>query len=578
MLIELNIENFAIIDHLRVAFEPGFNVLTGETGAGKSIIVDAVAAVLGGKLEQEHIRAGTAGAGIEAIFSVGGPALARILPILRDGGLLDAEPAEEGELTLILRRDLRAGGRSVCRVNGRAVPLNVIEEIGGHLVDIHGQGDNTLLLRRGEQLGFLDRYGGLMDMRAEVAALVRRLRQVRQELEILRQDERELARRTDRLHYEVSEIDAARLSPGEEAELKAERDRLANAEHLAEQANALCQALYEGESMESPTAIDLIAQAERALREIVRVDPSLSPQLEMLESAGYQLEEVARTARAYGAEIEFNPARLMEVEGRLSLIYSLKRKYGDSIEDILAYAERARAELSRIEHAGENIEALEAEEEELLHRIGESAAVLSARRRQVADALAQAVEQELAELRMERARFVVEMTQEEADDGAYVDGRRVQFDASGMDRVEFLISANPGEPLRPLAMVASGGETSRIMLALKNVLNQVDEVPTLIFDEVDAGIGGAVAARVGQKLRRLSSHHQVLCVTHLPQLAAAGEVQFQVAKAEQAGRTITFIRRLSPEERLEVLAGMMGAVSQATLQSAQEMLARARES
>ena len=575
MLVELTIENFAIIERLQVSFHEGFNVLTGETGAGKSIIVDAVASVLGGRLEQEQIRAGASQASVEAVFEVAGPAGRRILPILQEHDLLDEAPAGD-RFTLILRRDLRLGGRSVCRVNGRAVPLSLLQEIGQYLVDIHGQGDNTLLLRRQEQLGFLDRYGGLVELREQVSALVRELRRVRQELEALRQDEREIARRVDRLQYELQEIEAAKLYPGEEEELKTERDRLANAEHLAELADAVCKALYESEALETPPAVDLLSQALEHLTDIARFDASMEEPRRLLEAALYQIEDIARTMREYRDSIEFNPHRLEQIEQRLSLIYSLRRKYGDTIPDILAYAERARQELSRIEHAGEHIEALEARELELLREIGRAAGELSERRRAAAEALCRAVEQELAELRMEKARFAISLTQQEDPAGAFVGDRRLRFDATGVDQVEFLISANPGEPLRSLALVASGGETSRLMLALKNALNQVDEVPTLIFDEIDAGIGGVVATLVGQKLRRLAGFHQVLCVTHLPQLAAAGDVQYLVTKAERAGRTVTFIRPLSHEERLEALAGMLGAVSAATLQSAQEMLERAR--
>ena len=572
MLVELTIRGFAIIDELQVTFGPEFNVLTGETGAGKSIIIDAVASLLGGKLDREQVRAGEEQATIEAVFTIAGPVRQRVWPLLQENGIEEGPDADDTSLTLILRRDLRAGGRSVCRVNGHAVPLRIMEEIGQYLIDIHGQGDHLLLLRRREQIGFLDRYGGLVDAQKAVAALVRELRQVRQELDALRRDERELARRVDMLQFEVQEIDGAKLTPGEEDDLVAERTRLANAEKLAELATGICTLLDEGDSEGTPAIVDLLGQTVHLLSDISRVDPMLEEQLRILQEASYQIEDVARSMHTYRDEIEFNPRRLEQVESRLGLIYNLRRKYGDRIEDILAYAEKAQRELSQIENAGEHIEGLEAQEEQLLRQIGQQGVALSVRRNEAGQKLARAVESELGDLRMEHAAFVVSLAREEDQDGAPIEGKRYRFDTTGVDRVEFLISANPGEPLRPLANVASGGETSRLMLALKNVLTAVDEVPTLIFDEIDTGIGGVVGSLVGQKLHRLAGHHQVLCVTHLPQLAACGTRQFKVVKEVHNGRTTTAVRELTEESRIEEIALMIGTISPATLRSAREML------
>jgi len=573
VLTELTIRDFAIIDRLQIQWGPAFNVLTGETGAGKSIIVDAVASLLGGKLEREQIRAGADQTNVEAVFTVAGPIRARLLPLLAEYGLAEGEEGAAGdELTIILARDLRVTGRSVCRANGRAVPLKVLSELGQYLVDIHGQGDHILLLRRREQIGFLDRYGSLVEAQAELAALVRQLRQVRQELDFLRRDERELARRIDLLQYEVKEIEAARLTPGEEEELTKERDRLANAEKLAALAGSACVLLFEGEAEGAQPACDLVSQALQVLAEIERFDASVAATRQTLQEASFQLEDVAQTARAYRDEIEFNPRRLEQVEHRLGLIYNLRRKYGDSIEDVLAYAGRARAELAQIEGAGERIAELEGQEDALLHEIGHKGEALSAAREEAGRRLSEAVEGELADLHMERARFAVQFERAEADDGAWVGKQRYRFDTTGIDQIEFVVTANPGEPLRPLAAVASGGETSRLMLALKNVLTAADEVPTLIFDEIDAGIGGVVGSLVGHKLRRLAEKHQVLCVTHLPQLAAAAEMQLKVEKVLRDGRTATTVRPLSPDERVQEIALMVGAVTPATLQSAREML------
>jgi DNA repair protein RecN (Recombination protein N) len=572
VLVELTIRGFAIIDELQVTFGPAFNVLTGETGAGKSIIIDAVASLLGGKLDQEQVRAGEDQATVEAVFTIAGPVGQRVWPLLGEYGIEEDVDTPGDSLTLILRRDLRAGGRSVCRINGHAVPLRVMEEIGQYLIDIHGQGDHLLLLRRREQIGFLDRYGGLVEDQKALATRVRQLRQIRQELDALRSDERELARRIDMLQFEVGEIDAARLSPGEEDDLLAERTRLANAEKLAELSAAICTLLDEGDGDGAPAMVDLLGQTLHLLSDISRVDATLDEPLRILQDVSYQIEDVARSMHTYRDEIEFNPRRLEQVESRLGLIYNLRRKYGERIEDVLAYAEKARSELSQIENAGERIQSLEEQEKQLLQEIGQQGESLSARRREAGCRLARAVEGELADLRMEHASFAVGQTRDEDPEGAPIGGARYRFDTTGVDRVEFLISANPGEPLRPLANVASGGETSRLMLALKNVLTAVDEVPTLIFDEIDSGIGGVVGSLVGQKLRRLADQHQVLCVTHLPQLAASGSRQFKVEKVVDNGRTTTAVRELSVESRIEEIAQMMGAVSPATRRSAREML------
>ena len=578
MLAELYIKNFAIIEELHLRFGPGFNVLTGETGAGKSIIVDAVSTLLGGRAETGVIRSGADEARVEGIFLLNKAMQEAILPILRRDGL-----EGEDEETLILAREIRRGGRSICRVNGRAVTLKVLEQIGQRLVDIHGQTEHLSLLRVREHLDLLDRYGRLWPLRERVAAKVRELRQVRQELEGLLRDERELARRADLLAYQVREIASANLRVGEEEELESERARLANAERLMELADETYRALYEGEEGQL-SAIDLLGQVARNLAELERLDPGLRGQQQVAEEAACQLEELARSLRAYRDTIEYNPARLRQVEERLDLIHELKRKYGDSIAEILAFGEEAQRELEGIVHSEERVEELRAREDELLHEIGELASRLSAERRAAGDRLAKAIEAELAELGMKGARFAVAIEQEEAEDGAWVDGRRYAFDERGLDRVEFLIAPNVGEPLKPLAKIASGGETSRLMLALKTVLSAADRTPILIFDEIDAGIGGRAGGVVGRKLWSLTAEaspdgvgHQVLCVTHLPQLACYGDVHFKVAKAVVGGRTIASARALSEEERVEELAAMLGTATAVTRQSARELLEQVKE-
>lgn len=575
MLAELHIQNFAIIEDLHLSLGPGFNVLTGETGAGKSIIIEAVSLLLGERADQEVVRAGASRAEIEGVFIPEPHVAAALAPLLAEHGL------EGDNEELILAREVRRGGRSVSRVNGRAVSSQLLQEIGELLVDIHGQGRHLSLLRVREHVNLLDRYAGLEGLRADFAEQARALRRVRQELAGLRRDERELARRIDLLTFQVNEIQAAQLREGEEEELKAERNRLANAEQLTRLTDEVCQALEEG-TAEQSSALDLLGQAIQQLGRLERIDASLQPLRQEAERTAEVLQELSRSLRAYGEGIEYSPRRLAQVEERLGLIYSLKRKYGDSIAEVLAFGAAARQELDSITHAGERIEELEAEEEQLLRTLGRLGGELSSRRQEAAERLAAAVEAELADLRMARARFGVAITQEDDPSGAYVDGRRLAFDATGLDRVEFLVSANPGEPLRPLVKVASGGETSRLMLALKTVLSHADATPTLIFDEIDAGIGGRVGATVGQKLWRLttpsaeassSPRHQVLCVTHLPQLAAYGDTHIEVNKHVVGERTIATAEPIEGEARLQELAQMLGADTDAGRQSVQDMLA-----
>lgn len=554
-------------------FAPGFNVLTGETGAGKSIIVDAVSLVLGSRADVEFIRAGAEQACVEGVFVLDDEAQAVLCPLLEQDGLEGDDPA-----LLILAREVRREGRNVCRVNGRAVSLKVLSAIGQHLVDIHGQTEHLSLMRVGEHVDLLDRYGELWPLRGEMAALVRQLQAVRRELVALRRDERELARRVDLLQYQLREIESARLDPGEEQELVQERTLLANAEQLRELADEVQLALYEGEE-ERGSALDLVQAAVRALSGLVRLDASTAPLLEAAETLSYQLQDLSEQVREYRERIEFDPRRLNVVEERLALIHSLQRKYGDRIEDVLAYADRARNELDTIEHSEERIAELEADEDRLLRKIGKVGADLSSRRWEAGERLSAGIECELEELSMARARFGVELSWRDDAEGAYVDGQRVAFDLSGLDRVEFVIAPNVGEPLKPLVRIASGGETSRLMLALKSVLAQADRTPTLIFDEIDAGIGGRVGSVVGQKLWALTvgdggkvRNHQVLCVTHLPQLASYADLHFHVRKGVVGDRTVTSVHPLDGEERERELAGMLGAITDQTRASAREMV------
>ena len=577
MLTELNIADFAIIDQLTLNFHPGFNVLTGETGAGKSIIIDAVTMLLGGRADTTFIRAGSEQARVEGVFRLSAYLRANIDPILEREGLEGDDPD-----TLILGREIRSTGRNFCRVNGRAVNLGILEEVAQPLIDIHGQNEHLSLLRVRAHQQFLDRYAGLDDQRESLAGEVRQLQRVRQELANLLRDEQHLARRVDQLTFQVEEIRAANLQPGEDDALTTERNRLSNAEQLSQLAGEAYRLLVEGESELQPSAVDLLGQTSRLLANLVKLDPSLTEQSQVIDGVADQVQDLAGVLRDYSESIDFNPTRLQEIEERLSLIYNLKRKYGNTIEEILAFGERAQQELDTISHSEERIAELRQSEEELRHSIGVVALGLSQARRQASQTLAQEVMAQLTDLGMEKAEFYVDIKWEDAPDGVYVQTnepaqRVLACDERGIDRIEFLISPNPGEPLKPLVKVASGGETSRIMLALKTVLAAADETPTLIFDEIDQGIGGRVGGIVGRKLWRLTpqGRHQVLCVTHLPQIAGYGDVHYHVAKQVSQGRTQTLVRALSGDDQAHELAQMLGALSDSTVESAREILSEA---
>ncbi len=566
MLIELRITDFAIIDRLELHLGAGLVVFTGETGAGKSIIIDALGTILGQRADRTMVRSGASRALIEGTFRLAPSTAAVLHPILAAEDLLD-DPEY-----LTLGREIQAGGRSVARVNGRSVPLSLLRTLGEHLVDVHGQTEHLSLLRVREHLGLLDRFGQHQEALAAYQAVYRDLRAVQQEIARLEAAERDAARRMDLLQYQINEIEAAGLTPGEDQALQAERTRLANAEHLARLGQQALLALDEG-TPETPAAGDLLGEAVAALEALARLDATQAPLAGQAQALVEHLADLTHDLRLYLESVEFNPARLEEVEERLELIRTLQRKYGERIEDILAFAERARAELEAITTAGERLAELRDREAALLQTLAERGLALSAARRQAAERLAQAIEAELAALRMGRTRFAVDFRRKPDPQGVPLpDGQRVAFDAQGLEQVEFLIETNPGEGLKPLARVASGGETARLMLALKSVLAGADPTPTLIFDEIDQGIGGRVGALVGRKLKGLAAAHQVLCITHLPQLAAFGDLHFRVTKAEQQGRTVTRVQPLQGEERVLELAAMLGGVSEGTLRSAHELL------
>jgi DNA repair protein RecN (Recombination protein N) len=567
MLAELTIRDFAIIDALTMQFAPGFNVLTGETGAGKSIILDAVMLILGERADKSMVRAECDLAHVEALFQLSPAVQQAITPTLEAEGL-EAETPD----TLLISREVRTNGRTIARVNGRAVSQKLLEEIGQWLIDIHGQGSHLNLLRPRAHLPLLDSYGHLDAPRKQVESAVHSLRELQRELAELQQDERAMAQRRDLLHYQVEEIRAATLQPGEDDDLVDERKRLANAEQLLRY-SAEAEAILHGHGEELPAVLDLLGQAERALGYLVRLDSSQEPLLERLQGLVFQLQEWGGELADYRELLEFNPERLNEVEERLELIGRLKRKYGADIPAVLAFGEQAAAQLNRLEGSEERIGWLEGEIGRRLKEIGRLAGDLSQRRQESAEKLARAIETELGDLAM-TARFAVDFATRPDPHGAFVGNERLAFDSSGIDQVEFLISANPGEPLKPMARVASGGETARLMLALKTALARVDNTPTLIFDEIDQGIGGRIGEIVGRKLWGLGGEgaHQVIVVTHLPQLAGYGDIHFHVRKQVRDGRTRTQVLTLDHRQRVEELAAMLGTTGEHALGGAADLL------
>lgn len=569
MIQELRIENFAIIDQLELKFHAGLVILTGETGAGKSIIIDAVESLLGARTDMTMVRTGAERALVEAVFKI--PSAIR-QPV---GAILEAEELMEDPEMVILGREIRSNGRSTARINGRMVSIGLLKAVGELLVDVHGQSEHLSLLRVNQHLGLLDSFANVNEPKQHYLGFYKQLQAVRRELLDLRQAESEAARRIDMLNYQINEIEAAHLKVGEEDSLREERNRLANAEGLASLIQEALQVLDEG-TPESPAASDLIGQAVHAISSLARLDASQSPLDEQAQEIFERLNELILELRSYQERIEFNPKRLDQVEERLNLIQNLKRKYGKgaaTIEDVLKYEAEARQQLEAITHASERIDVLEAEEVMLLEKLSKAGQVLSHQRHQSAKQLSTEVEQELANLHMQGARFEVNFEVRPDPSGILLeDGQRVAFDSNGFEQVEFLVAPNPGEGLKPLVKIASGGETSRLMLAIKNVLARADQVPTLIFDEIDQGIGGRVGTIVGLKLWTLARRHQVLCVTHLPQLAAFGEQHLHVQKAVQDSRTTTQVIHLENNGRVEELAGMMGEISSGTRRSAIDLL------
>ncbi|MBM3137763.1 MAG: DNA repair protein RecN [Chloroflexi bacterium] len=569
MLKELRIENFAIIDQLELVFSDGLAAFTGETGAGKSILLDAIEALMGGRAESSMIRADEERANLEALFCIPEEHKAVICELLEREGLL--ENSEE----IHFNREIRREGRNIARINGRTVSVSLMREIGSYLVDIHGQSEHLSLLSVRQHLPLLDRYADHPNLISEYQDAFHVLRHLQKELDDLRMAEQDAARMSDLLTYQIQEIDAAKLKPGEENELRDELNRLANAEKLSSLAQQAF-AILEETSPDAPSISAMLGEVSGALNALAAIDKTLAEMANQSDAMLSTAADISRSLQDYMDAIEFNPKRLDQVENRLALISTLKKKYGENEEAILAFHDKAQAQLEKITHAEERIGELEIQEVQLKAGLAERAMSLSESRKAAAERLGQGVEFELNDLRMAGARFSVDIQYRDDPKGLPIsEGQTVHFDERGIDQAEFLIAPNPGEGLKPLVKIASGGETSRLMLALKNVLAKADTIPTMIFDEIDQGIGGRVGAVVGEKLWQLGREHQVLCVTHLPQLAAYGEQHFHVFKKIHDGRTVTVVESLTGQRRENELAVMFGGETEANRAAAQEALASA---
>ena len=571
MLHELRMQDFAIVEECHLEFGPGLNVLTGETGAGKSIVIDAVAAVLGGRAGTAAVRQGASRAVVDASFELEKGAAAADL--LEELGLLDEE-------NVILTREVAAEGRNKCRINARPTNVSTLAEIGRTLVDIHGQHDHQSLLSVANHVHLLDALGGasLRDVAREVARLAAEYAEVRRAIRDLEEGDRHRAQQEDLMRFQLSEIDEADLAPGEDEELASERARLTHAERIARALSEAYYALYGGDDMGDVSAVSLVGRAKANVEDSLQYDDRLEEPYNTLEQALAAIEDVSGELRRRFEEAEADPERLAAIEERLSLIARLKRKYGESVDDILAFHSRIARQLELVQGADESLAQLRTQERSLARQLAECASRLSEGRKRAAEVAEREIARRLAGLQMPEARFQVAITRRPDEEGIVVDDERVHIGPHGVDHVEFLFSANPGQEVRPLARIASGGEMSRVMLAIKGALAEIDPVGTLIFDEVDAGLGGRAAESVAEALAELASTHQVIVVTHLAQIAARGDRHFVVEKGVERGQTHITVRRVEGEARVRELARMLdGKETQTGYEHAKELLALAHK-
>ncbi len=578
MLVELQIKDFAIIDELNLILQEGLITFTGETGAGKSIIIDAVEVLLGGRAESAMIRTGADMALIEGTFQL--PVISRDELFL----MLSKEELLDDRDNLVLNREIRTSGRNISRVNGRSVSTTFLREIGEYLIDIHGQSEHLSLLKVRHHIELLDRYASInkIDQFPEKLISYRKnykdLENIRKEIEILLQAEKDAARLSDLFQYQITEIDTASLLDNEDLDLKEEHNRLANAEDLAKHTRDALD-LIDRSDLDIPDISKLLGQLSDSLLKLHRLDPTKSNLLDKAQTLQDDTSELSGQLHSYMDQIEFNPDRLVQVETRLALVENLKKKYGGSISEVKRFSENAKEQLERITSSSEKLDHLKTKQIELLSELGNLGQALSEIRRKTAGELEEKTTEELKSLQMVGAQFKVRIQQQADPTGVtLINTDKVAYYPDGIDQVEFLVETNPGEGFKPLARIASGGETSRLMLALKYVLANADHIPTLIFDEIDQGIGGRAGGVVGNKLWELSKNHQVLCITHLPQLAVYGSQHFHVEKQLQLDRTITRVNQLSGNSRVNELASMFGSISENTVQSALELIQNVQKS
>ncbi|MCI6568915.1 MAG: DNA repair protein RecN [Dysosmobacter sp.] len=550
MLELLHIENIAVIEEADIRFRSGFNALTGETGAGKSIVIDAMGAVLGGRTSRDLIRTGADKAFVSAEFSQVPPEL----PGLRENGV---SPDENGEL--LLQREILSDGKNLCRVNGRPVTVAQLREIGSQLLNIHGQHDGQQLLDEEQHGAYLDRFGRTEGVLAAYQREYGTMAALRSQIKALQMDEAEKARRMDSLQFQINELERAELQPGEEEELRDRRNLLRNGEKYLSALQGADYCLNGGD--EGGGAVQALREAEEALSAIRYLSDEMGELYQRLEQARCEVYDLASIVQDKREEFDFSPAELDQVEGRCDLLYRLKKKYGATVEDMLAYLDKCRAELDAIQTADDTLIQLQEKLTKSDKAVRAAGAELTKVRKAAAKALEDRIQKELRDLDMNKVRFSIQFEEKEPS-------------PDGCDTIRFLMSANAGENLKPIAKIASGGELARIMLALKNVLAEQEAIGTLVFDEVDTGVSGRAAQKVAQKLAQVSRRKQVLCVTHLPQLAAMADTHFSVAKGEVKGRTFTHVIRMDREQRKAELARITGGskVTDALLESAGELL------
>lgn len=557
MLLQLDIQNIALIDKLSLEIAPGLNVLTGETGAGKSILIDSINGVLGERVSKDIIRNGKDRAFIEAVFEYENK---EIDDILQQMGI------ETGEGNIIVSREISLSGKNTCRINGRLVNVSVLKQVGEKLLDIHGQHDNQSLLKTESHIELLDAFGGtgIEKLKSEYTGLYVRYRSIKSRLQELSGDKGEIARRMDMLNFQIEEIKNAKLKKGEDESLFKQRQVLANSEKIMNAINKAYELLNEDGSGGKPA----LYNSNKALQElsgILKYDAGLIPVSEKLESIVYQLEDVCGELRSKREEAEFNPEVLSRIDERLDIISRLKRKYGSTIEEVLDFYHRSQRDYEELQRSESLAEELNKELSDIQAKLGERAGVLHREREKAAALLEENITSELENLEMKNSSFKANILFDE-------DSRH--YSRNGLDTVEFLISSNAGEPLKPLSKIASGGEMSRIMLAIKTILANVDAIPTLIFDEIDTGISGKAAQKVGEKLSYISRTHQVLCVTHLSQLACMADNHLLIEKNSDGENTYTNVRYLDKKGRIQEISRIIGGsdITSTALKHAEEML------